>query len=43
LGSGGRADPHRYAFNPLIAAIAGDEAKYNASTAAVEADQQQCG
>jgi hypothetical protein len=39
LGSGGRGDPHRYLFNPLIAALVGDEARFKTLCDAVEADQ----
>lgn len=28
LGGGGRADPHRYFINPLIAAMVGDKAQF---------------
>jgi hypothetical protein len=34
LGSGGRADPHRYSINPLVFAMAGNKAAFEAAMAA---------
>jgi hypothetical protein len=36
LGSGGRGDPHRYFPNPLLAAAAGDEARFEAWVGVLE-------
>jgi hypothetical protein len=38
LGSGGRADPHRYSLNPIVVAMAGGD--FDAVIAALEADRR---
>jgi hypothetical protein len=38
-GRGRPGDPYRYHFNPLIAAIAGDDEAYNAALARIEASE----
>jgi hypothetical protein len=37
LGSGGRGDPHRYFLNPLVAVVAGNKAKFDAWSEALQA------
>lgn len=36
LGKGGRADPHRYAVNPMVAAMAGINEEFEAACKAIE-------
>jgi hypothetical protein len=38
LGTGGPTDPHRYAFNPDIFGMVGEEERYEAAKAAFDAD-----
>jgi hypothetical protein len=38
IGEGGRGDPHRYCFNPMVIAMQGDKEEFNAATAMVEAE-----
>lgn len=39
LGSGGRADPHRYCVHPMLLAIAGNKEEFDAAMAALETDE----